>query len=349
VRWFAYFTITGTVFTYFLGLWVWVRTSDRWRAPATLAVFAVSLLCSEHAVSFPAAVTAVAVLGQGRRDWRRLVRELAPLWVVGGAYVASKVLYMYVLLPRRSPAVAAYLHSAYALSFDPITALETLGRYVEATLAPLWAPGRSPSWHRAAGGVTLALTAAAVGCAILLPARQRYLERAACGLALLVIGLAPVLFLPTHVALAYIGVGALGLALAIVAPLRALPRGGTVALGVAALLVAIHLGSTATAFRTTHDFRVIEVNGQNAVRWLSALQAAAGPDTREVFVPSGELTGRLFGSAHRLFLCATYDVQVVQSTQRLEARPGRIVLHGLRATGPQPSDDWRSVVHDCTH
>jgi hypothetical protein len=72
VRWIAFTTIWGTVLVYFLGLWTWLRAGDPWRLPATLALFVVALLCSEHAVSFPLAVTAVAVLGQARRDWRRL-------------------------------------------------------------------------------------------------------------------------------------------------------------------------------------------------------------------------------------------------------------------------------------
>jgi hypothetical protein len=106
VRWIAFTTIWGTALVYFLGLWTWLRTTGRTRMYATLLLFVVALLCSEHAVSFPIAVTAVEVLGKGRRDWRRLSRDLAPLWFVGGLYVVVKLVYLYVIFPARAPGLA---------------------------------------------------------------------------------------------------------------------------------------------------------------------------------------------------------------------------------------------------
>ena len=98
------------------------------------ALFVIALLCSEHAASFPLALGALAVLGQGRRDARRLMRELAPVWTVGAAYLGAKLLFLYVLWPRWDPLRAALFHNAYALDFDPATAVATLG----ATSAPRW-------------------------------------------------------------------------------------------------------------------------------------------------------------------------------------------------------------------
>jgi hypothetical protein len=347
VRWLAYFTITGTALACLFGLWVWLRASERWRGAATLAVFVVALLCSEHAVSFPAAVTAVAVLAQGRRDWRRLGRELGPLWVIGAAYLAAKLVFVYVLYPRWAPLQAAVFRAAYALSFDPFAACETLGRFVAATVGPLWAADRSTGWYRITGGATLGLTAAAVAAAWTAGRRRPWLGNAACGLVLFAVGLAPVVFLPQHVAIAYVGLAAYGVALAIVAPLRALPHGGAIAVAVAVLLVGVHLRSTATAIRSTHDFRVVEVTSQRAVGWLQAIAAAAGPDTREVVVPTTEVTWRMFGVAHRMFLCATYDVRLVETTQGVPASPGRVVIPQSAVPSRAGPSDWRSVVRDC--
>ena len=341
VRWIAFTTIWATVLVYFLGLWTWLRAGNPWRLPATLALFVVALLSSEHAVSFPLAVTAVAVLGQGRRDWRRLAREVAPLWIVGGLYVVAKLVFLYGLFPARDPVGAAFFQRAYALSFDGGALLQTLGTYVAAALAPLYAPVHSPAWCRTAGAVTLGLAAVALVAALW--TGRRWLGLTACGLVLFVVGLGPVLFLPEHVYPAYIGIGALGMALALIAPLAALPRGGALALAVAAALVAVHLRSTAAMARTAGDFDVIERTATVAARWLATLDRAAGADTREVVVPQDEMTVRLFGVAHRIFLCAPYTVRMVPDVGAVPPAPGRVVL--ARPSGPVPSAEhgWRAI------
>lgn len=348
VRWFAFFTITGTALAYFAALWIWLRTGPRWRMPATLAAFAVSLLCSEHAVSFPAVVSAVAVLGQGRRDWRRLAREIAPLWIVGGGYVAAKLLFLFVLFPRWDPMGASYSRAVgYGVSFAPFTTLETLGRYVTAAVAPLYAAGRSPAWYVSVGIVTLTLTSVTVAASWLTKPTRAWLGATACGLILLVAGLIQVLFLPAHVYPAYVGIAALGAALAVVAPLTALPKGSSVALGVAIGFVTLHLCFTARAARAENDFRTVEGLSILAARWLSAVQQAAEPGTQEVVVPLDKVTGALFGVAHRLFLCAPYEVRAVRDVQSVPQRPGLVVVP--RPAAPMPNDlrAWRSIVRDC--
>jgi len=197
VRWFSFFTITGTVLAYFAGLWIWLSARPRARTPATLAAFVVGLLCSEHAASFPGGVTAVAVLAQGRRDWRCLVREIGPLWAVGTMYVAAKLLFLLVLEPRWDAARASSNRAAgYALAFDPVVALGALGRYVSAAVAPLYPLGHSPGWYRAAGGCTVVLTIATVAATWLAKPPRPWVGVTACGLVLLVLGLVQVLFLP---------------------------------------------------------------------------------------------------------------------------------------------------------
>ena len=347
VRWIAFFTITGTTLVYFLGLWVWLRAPERRRVLATLAIFVVGLLCSEHAVSFPAALTAIAVLGEGRRDGRRLVSELAPFWLVGALYVGAKLLYVEVLAPRWHPLQASLFRSAYALSFQPLSVLETLGRYVVAALAPLYTPAPPVTWCRVAGALTVAVSLVAVVASWRTGSSRPWLNVTACGLLVFLVGLGPVLLLPAHVYPAYVGIAALGASLAIVAPLTALRRGNAVALAVAAGFVAVHLGWTATAVRGEDDFRTVEGLGILGVRWLGAVQQAAGPQTRKVVVPLDQVTVRLFGVAHRLFLCAPYEVQPVSDPEHAAPESGTVVvtlpaeegLDGLRA--------WRAIVRRC--
>ena len=348
VRWFSFFTITGTVLAYFAGLWIWLSAGPRTRAPATLAAFVVGLLCSEHAVSFPAAVTAVAVLGRGRRDWRRLAGETAPLWLVAAAYVAAKLLFLLVLEPRWNAARATSTAAAgYALSVDPRVTLETLGRYAGAAVAPIYALGRSPVRDGALGACTVLLAVAAVAAALRVTPHRPWLGVAACGLVLFVLGLVQVLFLPKHVFPAYVGIAALGAALAIVAPLTALPAGSAGVLGVAALFVTVHLGWTAAAARDETDFRTVEGLSSLAARWLSAVDRAAGAGTDEVLVPLDPATAALFGIGHRLFLCASYDVRAVPDVHAVTRRPGLVIVEEPTASLPDDLRGWRSVVRDC--
>ncbi len=344
VRWIAFATIWGTVLVYFLALWTWVAC-ERWRVPATLVLFGVALLCSEHAVTLPAALTVVAVLGQGRRDWRRLARELAPFWLVSFLYVTAKVFFVYVIHPAQDPVGSAMFRKGYALSFDGGVFLQTLGQYVTATLAPIYAPERSATWYVAASGVVLGLAVTAVVAA--LRGARRWVGVTACGFVLFVVGLGPVLLLPGHFYPAYIGIGALGVALAVIAPLSALRRGGVASLGLAAILVAVHLASTGATIRTEKDFVVIDDASLDAARWLATLDRVAGAGTNEVVVPLGPNTSRLFGAAHRMFLCAPYPVRLVGKIATITSAPGRVVVE--KARGPIPSADggWRAIRRDC--
>jgi hypothetical protein len=347
VRWSAFFTITGTTLVYFVGLWAWLRAAERWRVPATLAIFVIGLMCSEHAVSFPAALTAIAVLGQGRRDGRRLARELAPFWLVGSLYVGAKLFFLRVLAPRLNPLQARLFRVAYALSFDPLPALDRLGRYVAAVAPPLYAPEHSATWYRGAGALTVGLAAALVTASWLAGSRRPRLGVTACGVVLFLVGLAPVLFLARHVFPAYIGIAALGASLAIVAPLTALRRGNAMALAVAAAFVAVHLEWTAAAVRSEEDFRNVDGLGILAARWLRAVEQAAGPGTREVVVPLDEVTVRMFGVAHRLFLCAPYEVRPVADLESVPAQPDVVIVRVPAEAGPDALHDWRSIVRRC--
>jgi hypothetical protein len=349
VRWFAFFTITGTVLAYLAGLCVWLYAPRRVRTPATLAMFAIALLCSEHAVTFFVAVTAVAALAQGRRDWRRIARDVGPFWALGALYLAAKTLYLFVLLPRRDPAAAAYARAAgYGLTFDPRLTLETLGRYLAAALAPLYAPGRSPEWYRTAGALALAIAVALAGAALAARRPARWLGVAAFGMVLFLAGLVQVIFLSDHVFLSYVGVAALGTALAVVAPLTAVRGGSVLALAVAATFTAVHLRSTSVTVRTETEFRTVEALGTLGIRWLATVDQAARSGAEEVVVPLDQITSRLFGIAQRLFLCASYDVRPVRDIHAVPARPGLVVVQrAVESSAPGGPEGWRAVVRDC--
>src|SRR5262249_8787456 len=143
--------------------------------PATLAIFVAALLCSEHAASFPAALTAMAVLAEGRRDGRRLARELVPFWLVGTLYLGAKVLFLQVLMPRWHPLQTRLFTIGYRRWFEPLAALERLGRYAGAAVAPLYTPAPPAAWGRVAGALIVGLTAVAVAAWWLTGARRRWL------------------------------------------------------------------------------------------------------------------------------------------------------------------------------
>ena len=92
--WIALFTVTGTAFLYFSGLLIWVGLDSRWRVPLTLLFFVLAMLASEHAVSFPLALTLVSVLVLRPVRWQQLLREQWAFYLIAGSYVAAKLYYV---------------------------------------------------------------------------------------------------------------------------------------------------------------------------------------------------------------------------------------------------------------
>ena len=131
------------------------------------------------------------------------------------------------------------------------------------------------------------------------------------------------------------------------APLTALRRGNALALAVATVFAAVHLGWTAPAARSEEDFRTVEGLSVLGTRWLRAVDQAAGPDTRTVLVPLDDLTARLFGVAHRLFLCAPYEVHPLADPELVTPKPGAVVVTLPAESGPDPLHEWRSIVRRC--
>jgi hypothetical protein len=98
--------------------------------------------------------------------------------------------------------------------------------------------------------------------------------------------------------------------------------------------------------RAQGDFQVVDASATYAARWLYTLRRAAEstPDVQEFVVPTDLNTKRLFGEAHRMFLCAPYGVRPVPRPAEEPRAPGRIVL--LRPEPLPPGvevDGWRAI------
>jgi hypothetical protein len=109
----------------------------------------------------------------------------------------------------------------------------------------------------------------------------------------------------------------------------------------------VHLRSTARVIRTAGDFVLIERTAAVAARWLPTLDRAARPDTREIVVPQDPMTVRLFGVAHRIFLCAPYTVRIVPDVRAVPPAPDRVVLAGPSGPVPAAAQGWRAIRRDC--
>jgi len=352
--WVALFTMTGTTFLYFFAVWVWVRLDSRWRFPLTFLLFCLALLASEHAVSLPLTLTATSLLltqrsgmgsqttpaaGPGHRKEaarggaaRRTWRELAAFYLVGGSYVVAKLYYMRYGLAGAfpDPAARAYVEAGYHVSFEPVSILRHLGRYCTFTIDLLYDRAQSDTAALFLG-VCVVLVAAGATVAVAMDWRKaRPLRVAAFGLDVFIIGLAPVLVLPEHFYSYYVGIAAMGMALAIVGVTAALPRVSRLAPWVAvALIMAVHMGSTAMSVRASTEFRFLRSFSESAARWLYTLrQHADDAGVAEVVVPESGLTDLVFntGKAHQLFLCADYQVVTAKDMRTVEPTKGRLIL-----------------------
>lgn len=339
-RWLAYFTMTGGALVVFAGLWLWLRVSPSRRGPvATLATF-VGLFASEHAVVLPALLTLVALLVEPRDRRRASLRALRGAWGLVLVATAAKLWWGRVVFPRTQPVAASVFWQHYDLVFDPWTTLDSLGRYARAgaTLLVPW-----PADAAASLGALLLVLAVALGAWVLVRRDAGPVVRvAAFGLGAFVVGIAPVLFLPNHFASAYVGIAAMGLAFATVAPLTALPGrlGATASVGFALVVVACEGRFVLPYVILGPEVRGIEGSARDAAGFLRAVDAAGtAPGVREVVIPANWANDLTFtiGEAHRLFLCAPYAVRTVAVPAALPREPSRAVV---LAPGDRDGPPW---------
>lgn len=354
--WNALFTMTGTAFFYLLALWVWLRLDSRWRVPVTLLLFCVALLAGEHAASFPVVLTLTAVLLEPRCDWRRCLREQGGFYLIATVYVAVKLYYLHYVFPRvfSNPGIQAYVLAGYGMRLEPLSILRHIGHYCGFAVDLVY-HALEPDGRALAAGVLIAVSAAiATGCVLTGRWTARPLRVAAFGLDLFIVGLGPILAFPAHIYSYYVGIAALGTALALVGFAQAVPRMSRLApSALIGATLAMYVLSTAVAVRRSDEFRFFYGFSRGASRWLYTLAVATQSDAavQEVVVPRTPLTDMIFnsGEAHKLFLCARYRVLTSPAIQQVEPADGRVIV---RDPLPLPwsyrsPQFWTSLRRDC--
>jgi hypothetical protein len=341
VCWIALFTMTGTAFFYFLGLWAWLQLAGRWRVPMTLLIYVVALLASEHAVTFPAALTLITLLFSPRYEWRRIVREQAAFYVIALAYVATKLIYMHYILPRTMPFALA----GYGMSLEPLSILSHIGRYLSYGIDALYTPHLEDAPGLWAGVAVVGIAAIATVGVVGGWWTARPSRVIAFGLDLYVVALAPVIILKAHQQSYYIGIAGLGLALAVIGFANALPRVSRIApVAVVGALLFVHFNSTAALVRTSLEFQLFEGGSESAANWLYRLSSLRWfPTVQEVVVPKDPVTARLFDDceAHRIFLCASYRVRTTENILAEFKVPGRVIFKTWHSPRLLEPPGWR--------
>jgi hypothetical protein len=336
--WIATWTMTGTALFYLLALLAWLgRDEAPWRRVATFACFVLALASSEHGLTLPLTLTAAGLLVDPPRPWRRLARELAPFYVVAAVYAGAKLFYVVFLFPRLDPDVQTFIRWAYGVTFNPVAMLRHVGQYLGYSVSFVYPLAFA---ERSALVVGIAVVAIVIGTTVLAlrrPAAPR-LRATAFGLVLFAIALGPVMVLRDHLFSYYVGTAAAGAALALAA---VLPAGGAlralapVIVGVAALTVA--LTASRPRMRATGEFGMYSGYARQAASWLYTLTQAA-PGVREFVVPHEGVPHWVFnyGRAHKLLLCADYDVVTAKDLDAVAPAPGRVVV---REPLPLPHPD----------
>jgi hypothetical protein len=330
--WNALFTITGAALFCFLALWAWLRLDSRWRVPVTLALYVMGLLASEHAVSLPVALTLAALLLSPQGEWGRMARQQAAFYLIAAAYVVGKFYYVHYRLADAfpTPEAQAYVRAGYRVSLAPYSILGHLGRYAGFSIDFLYSAINSDPRALALGILLAAGAVIATACVLLGRWTARPLRVATFGIDLFIVALSPVLVLPAHLYSYYVGIAALGMAVAMVGFSQALPRlSGVATAAVVAVLLSVHIWSTAMVIRQDDEFRFFHDFSHGAARWLYTMALLNGrPSIQEVVVPSNGLTDLVFdrGAAHQLLLCASFRVRTSAHIDQEQVAPGRVVL-----------------------
>jgi len=343
-RWLALETVTGVVTVVLAALWLWLHLPPRARAPVLAPVTLVALLAGELSVTLAPALTLLFLLLEPAETRRRSRPALAAVWALLLAAAGAKLVWGRVVFPRVDPQGADVFWRHYALNLDPWVALDSLGRYVRAASPPLAALPEGEATARLFGATAVALALALIATVLLRPAAGRALRVTAFGLGVLVTGVGPVLLMPQHFTSGYVGLAAFGMALAVTAPLTALPgRAGLVAPLVASLLVAtVQLRLVLPRTLYAPELRLIDDTARGTAGWLRAIDAASAgrPELREVVMPENWATHLAFGrgEAHRIFLCASFRVRLVPDPRAEPPEPWRAVLLApvIRGRAPTP-------------
>jgi hypothetical protein len=374
IYWNALFTMTGTASWYLACLWVSIgglgprpnqmapgraagagdalrgaRAIERLRPVLCFVLFLGALLSSEHGVTLPASLAAASLL-LGSDPWQRVLRRLAPFFLVAVVYSAAKIAYIRYGLDAdiTDPLVNFVFRMNYQPVVDPVETLRLVGFYTGSAIGWLHdSSPQAPSWY-GVGAAMVALLAFSAWWATRSDAGRRMLF----GLLLFFIPLAPVLILPGHPQSCYVGTAGAGIAIALMAATGAMPRFGTlVSVGAAAVLVTGTLRVGEPQARASEDFRFFRDFQRGALAWLDGVEEAArqNPGVQEMLLPSNAVTDLVFqhGQAHRLLLEAPYEVHTTKNLAAEPAIAGRlpVALPGsfrnhTAYPGRRPQWDW---------
>jgi 4-amino-4-deoxy-L-arabinose transferase-like glycosyltransferase len=327
VFWLAAFTMTGTALVVLAMLWCWLRIETPWwRAVVCTVLQAIGLLASEHAVTGPGLLALMAWGAPRGEPWRRRLRLLLPSIGMVVAYVAIKLWY----LTTTDNAVARPYVPTLNLGFWLMDAGEYLLGAINVVM--LQRPERG-STAFTVGILLVALLAVAAW-------RSRHGRRGwqvlAIGIGVFLVALLPVLPLPWHFYDYFVGIAALGVALAILGVCQLL--GGRfwsgAALALAAGLVLFDVISGQAAPRSDRTYRLAVGGAASAVRWITAVQATHAPRVRQVTVPANDTTQSVFGlgKAETVFPSMPRLVSLHPPYTRPPKRSlGPVVVHGPAA------------------
>ena len=320
VFWIAAFTMTGTALIVFCMIWMWLRIeAPRQRTVVCTILQVLALLASEHAIVAP---VLLALIGWGARpdeSWGRRWRLLTPLLVVVAVYAVLKIGY-FASQPPSGP---------YAVSADPARWLAAAGHYALGSIN--WLKGyrsRSPGRGSLIVGATLLLLAiAAAWRGAVIGGAWRLL---ATGIGVFLVALLPVLALDHHFYDYFVGIAALGIALAVVATCQLLSRRAWPSLALAAgvALVLYDTGTGQTAERSDRIFLLIERGARTSASWVMGVADATGPEIRDVVVPRDSVTDPVFaiGHAERVFPHMPARVTLLPAGREAWRIPGRAVV-----------------------
>jgi hypothetical protein len=277
------------------------------------------------------------------------------MYAAAVAYGGFKIYYIRTILPvsMPDPIIRGIMQKAYAPQFDVLGAAANLGAYIGFALNGAYDLLQAhPQWRLAAAalwGVWWLATVLACG---MQTAARRVWRVSAFGLSLFAIALAPVLVLPDHLFSYYVGIAAAGLALAVVATLAALPGKYFGAPIVATALAVALFFPTTTLVRNSEEMRFFWSFSRSAARWLYSLSVATpNRGVEEVVVPHDGVTDMIFreGDAHRVLLCAHYQVRRVADIGSEPSAPNRIFIREPLPLTRSAQRPWRWLMRSCRH
>ncbi|MFI5394393.1 MAG: hypothetical protein ACHQ9S_02570 [Candidatus Binatia bacterium] len=287
VYWLAAFSMTGCALAVLTTLYLWLRLEGTVRLVACTILQAVGLLAGEHAVVVPVLLLALERSRPRSKPLGGLVRDLAAPTVLAGVYLSLKIIYLIRFPP-------APIEHGYALSFDALGWLTRLGRYGAGcfNLFTLLSP-HEPALM-AGGGVVLG--AAVLATWQLLRGRQRF-QLLALGSAVFVVSLLPVLPLREHQYDYFVGVAAMGAALAVLGLCQAVGVAWRkLAVMVALAIITVDIATAGRAARSAALLKLVVGDGDASASWVMSVQRAGllVPGINDVLVPADKLTQFLF-------------------------------------------------------